>query len=156
MLCHDFSSGLLVRKMSLKFSCSVYWRTDKHSVAIALLKNSSFFTCLTHPTSTAVDYFRENRKCGTNLLFLTGEERGRGGGTGLAWLKKYRTLWRTFPAASSCKPFLITKFPIRPFSVQFLTLITVEPCYRHPVVPVFSAAKANERPGAPRKEAKDF
>ena len=110
-------------------------------MAIALLKNASFFTCLTDPTSTAVDYFRENRKCGTNLLFLTGEERGRGGGTGLAWLKKYRTLWRTFPAASSCKPFLITKFPIRPFSVQFLTLITVEPCYRHPVVPVFPRQK---------------
>ena len=61
----------------------------------------------------------------------------------------------TFPAASSCKPFLITKFPIRPFSFQFLTLITVEPWYWHLVVPVFSAAKANERPGDRKKEAND-
>ena len=34
-------------------------------------------------TSTAVDYFRENRKCGTNLLFPTGGERWRGGGDGV-------------------------------------------------------------------------
>ena len=46
---------------------------------MALFKRSFFFTCVTNPTSTAVDYFRENRKCGTNLLFVTGGERGRGG-----------------------------------------------------------------------------
>ena len=36
---------------------------------MALLKRLFFFTCVTDPTSTAVDYFRENRKCGTNRPF---------------------------------------------------------------------------------------
>ena len=124
---------------------------------MALLKKSFFFTCLSDSTSTAVDYFRENRKCGTNLLFLTGGERGRRagegrGGRGSLGLKSTERFERTFLAASSCKPFPITKFPIRPFSVQFLTLIAVEPCYWHPVVPVFSAAKANERPQLGKKK----
>ena len=66
------------------------------------------------------------------------EGRGR---RGLLGLKSTERFERTFLAASSCKPFPITKFPIRPFSVQFLTLITVEPCYWHPVVPVFRRQK---------------
>ena len=76
-----------------------------------------------------------------------GEGRGRRGSLGLKSTERFE---RTFLAASSCKPFPITKFPIRPFSVQFLTLITVEPCCTS-----FSAAKANERPGARKKEAND-
>ena len=84
---------------------------------------------------------------------IAGEGRGLRVSLGLKSTERFE---RTFLAASSCKPFPITTFPIRLFSVQFLTLITVEPCYWHPVVPVFSAAKANERPGARKKEANDF
>ena len=81
---------------------------------------------------------------------LTGGDGEGGGGLGLG-LKRIERFERTVLAASSCKPFPIAKFLILPFSVQFLTLKTVELCYWHPVVPVFSEVKANERPGAPKK-----
>ena len=78
------------------------------------------------------------------------EGRGRRGSLGLKSTERFE---RTFLAASSCKPFPITKFPIRPFSVQFLTLITA--VLLAPGCFSFSAAKANERPGVRKKEAND-
>ena len=95
-----------------------------------------------NPTSTAVDYFRENRKCGINLLFLTGGEGGRGG-RGLLGLKRIERFERTVLAASSCKA--VSHYKIS-YSTIFSSVLnpnlTVELCYWHPVVPVFSAVEA--------------
>ena len=77
--------------------------------------------------------------------FVVSDWRRAEEGRGSLALKNTERFERTFLAASSCKPFPITKFLIRPFSVLFLIL-----------VPVSYAAKANERPGAPKKKAKDL